>query len=68
MHITKGKSERSFAEWKIWICGYRKKPGKRCEQLKQNQIDKSVIDKIQNDLKEIKEHLKKHDDQIDDSK
>ena len=29
---------------------------------------KSVIDKIQNDLKEIKEHLKKHDDQIDDSK
>ena len=41
---------------------------KEVEQLKQNQIDKSVIDKIQNDLKEIKEHLKKHDDQIDDSK
>ena len=36
--------------------------------LKENQIDKNLIEQIQNDLSEIKSHLKKHDDQIDDSK
>jgi chromosome segregation ATPase len=36
--------------------------------LKENQIDKNLIEQIQNDLSEIKAHLKKHDDQIDDSK
>ena len=41
---------------------------KEIERLKQSQIEKSVIEKIQNDLNEIKKHLIKHDDQIDDSK
>lgn len=41
---------------------------KEVEKLKENQIDKGVIDQILNDLNEIKQHLKKHDDQIDDSK
>ena len=36
--------------------------------LKENQIDKNLIEQIQNDLSEIKSHLKKHDDQIDDCK
>ena len=36
--------------------------------LKENQIDKNLIEQIQNDLSEIKAHLKKHDDLIDDSK
>lgn len=41
---------------------------KEVEKLKESQIDKGVIDQILNDLNEIKQHLKKHDDQIDDSK
>lgn len=40
---------------------------KEIERLKQSQIDKGVIEQIQNDLSEIKKHLIKHDDQIDDS-
>ena len=36
--------------------------------LKENQIDKKLIEQIQDDLSEIKSHLKKHDDQIDDCK
>ena len=41
---------------------------KEIERLKESQIEKSVIEQIQNDLNEIKKHLIKHDDQIDDSK
>ena len=41
---------------------------KEVKILKENQIDKKLIEQIQNDLSEIKAHLKKHDDQIDDSK
>ena len=36
--------------------------------LKENQIDKNLIKQIQDDLSEIKSHLKKHDEQIDDCK
>ena len=36
--------------------------------LKENQIDKKLIEQIQDDLSEIKSHLKKHDVQIDDCK
>lgn len=41
---------------------------KEVEKLKESQIDKGVIEQILNDLNEIKQHLKKHDSQIDDSK
>ena len=41
---------------------------KEIERLKESQIEKSVIEQIQNDLNEIKKHLIKHDNQIDDSK
>ena len=41
---------------------------KEVKILKENQIDKKLIEQIQNDLSEIKAHLKKHDDQIDDCK
>jgi chromosome segregation ATPase len=36
--------------------------------LKENQIDKNLFKQIQDDLSEIKSHLKKHDEQIDDCK
>ena len=41
---------------------------KEVKILKENQIDKNVITEIKNDISEIQNHLKKHDDQIDDSK
>ena len=41
---------------------------KEIERIKLNQIDKKVIEQIQNDLRLIKEHLQKHDTQIEDSK
>ncbi len=41
---------------------------KEIKILKENQIDKNVITEIKNDISEIQNHLKKHDDQIDDSK
>lgn len=41
---------------------------KEIERIKLNQIDKKVIEQIQNDLRLIKEHLQKHDVQIEDSK
>ena len=41
---------------------------KEVKILKENQIDKNVITEIKNDISEIKKHLQKHDEQIDDSK
>ena len=41
---------------------------KEVKILKENQIDKNVITEMKNDISEIQNHLKKHDDQIDDSK
>jgi predicted nuclease with TOPRIM domain len=41
---------------------------KEVKILKENQIDKNVITEIKNDISEIQKHLKRHDDQIDDSK
>ena len=41
---------------------------KEVKILKENQINKNVITEIKNDISEIKKHLQKHDEQIDDSK
>ena len=39
---------------------------KEIQMLKEKQIDKALIDKLVQDLNDIKAHLKKHDGQIDD--
>ena len=41
---------------------------KEVKYLKETYVTKTDLKPIETDLKEIKEHLKKHDDQIDESK
>ena len=41
---------------------------KEVKYLKETYVNKTELKAIETDLKEIKEHLKKHDDQIEDSK
>ena len=41
---------------------------KEVKYLKETYVNKTELKKIEDDLKEIKEHLKKHDIQIDESK
>ena len=41
---------------------------KELKYLKETYVNKTELKAIETDLKEIKEHLKKHDDQIEDSK
>ncbi|MCQ2818394.1 MAG: hypothetical protein MJ252_14095 [archaeon] len=38
------------------------------KELKEKQIDRAIIDKMREDIEEIKKHLQRHDNQIEDCK